>query len=51
MITVIDKNTALVLIDLQNSTVASPVAHPVHEVLNNVNQLLTAFRKKGLPLK
>jgi nicotinamidase-related amidase len=50
MITAIDKNTALVLIDLQNSIVASPVAHPVVDILKNVNELIAAFRKNELPI-
>ena len=37
MITALDKKTALIIIDLQNSTVASPVAHPVEDILKNVN--------------
>jgi nicotinamidase-related amidase len=50
MITALDKNTALVLIDLQNSVVAMPLAHSIKEVLNNVNVLIDAFRKKDLPI-
>jgi len=50
MITAIDKNTALVLIDLQNSIINLPLAHPVEEILNNVNKLIAAFRKKNLPI-
>jgi len=50
MITALDKNTALILIDLQNAIVSMPVAHPVKDVLNNVNLLIDAFRKKDLPI-
>jgi nicotinamidase-related amidase len=50
MITVLDNNTALVIIDLQNSVVAMPVAHPVKDILRNVNLLIAAFRKKNLPI-
>jgi len=51
MITTIDKNTALVLIDLQNSVVAVPTKpHSVEDVLKNVNDLIAAFRKKQLPV-
>ncbi len=50
MITALDKNTALVLIDLQNSIVAMPLAHSIDNVLKNVNQLITTFRKKNLPI-
>ena len=50
MITAIDKSTALILIDLQNSIIASPLSHPVEDILNNANKLLEAFRKKSLPV-
>lgn len=50
MITGLDKNTALVLIDLQNAIVKQPLAHPIDKVLSNVNLLIDAFRKKELPI-
>ncbi len=50
MITELDKNTALILIDLQNAIVKQPLAHPIDKVLSNVNLLIDAFRKKGLPI-
>ena len=50
MITALDPNTALILIDLQNSIVGLPLAHPVDDVLKNVNELMDAFRKKNLPI-
>lgn len=50
MITALDNNTALILIDLQNSNVPLPVSQQVQNVLDNVNQLTAAFRKKGLPI-
>ena len=50
MITAIDKNTALVLIDLQNSVMAAPVVHPMDDILNNTNKLISVFRKKDLPI-
>jgi nicotinamidase-related amidase len=50
MITALDKKTALVLIDLQNGVVSRPVAHSVKDVLNNVNLLIEAFRKKDQPV-
>lgn len=49
-ITVLDPNTALILIDLQNGIVAMPTAHPIAEVLNNASALAEAFRAKGLPV-
>jgi nicotinamidase-related amidase len=51
MITALDKNTALVLIDLQNSVVSVQTKpHSVEDVLKNVNELIDAFRKKQLPV-
>ena len=50
MITALDKNTALVLIDFQNMVVETPVAHSVDDVLNNANKLIAAFRNKNLPV-
>jgi len=50
MITALDKNTALVLIDLQNSIVSLPLAHPVDDILNKANELIDAFRNKSLPI-
>ncbi|EHQ27294.1 isochorismatase family protein [Mucilaginibacter paludis] len=50
MITALDKNTALVLIDLQNGIVQLPLAHPVSDVLANASKLVEAFRKAGLPI-
>lgn len=50
MITELDKNTALVLIDLQNAIVAAPLTHPIDDILKNVNELIAAFRKKNLPI-
>ena len=50
MITALDTNTALVLIDLQNSNLSTPKAHPAEEILDNANKLIAGFRKKGLPI-
>ena len=50
MVTALDKSTALILIDLQNAIVTMPLAHPVKDILNNVNLLIEAFRKKALPI-
>lgn len=50
MITSLDKNTALVLIDLQNGIVRFPLAHPLEGILENAAQLVAAFRKAGLPI-
>lgn len=50
MITALDKNTALILIDLQNGVVGMPVAHPMSTILSNSAKLVAAFRKADLPV-
>ncbi|MGN7821000.1 isochorismatase family protein [Chitinophaga sp. 22536] len=50
MITRIDKNTALVLIDLQTGIFSRQTAHPVKDVIHKAAQLAAAFRKAGLPV-
>lgn len=50
MVTAIDKNTALVLIDLQKGIVQLPVAHPVAGILEQSAKLVAAFRKANLPV-
>jgi len=50
MVTTLDKNTALVLIDLQKGIVQMPVATPVNEILQHAAKLVAAFRKAGLPV-
>lgn len=50
MVTSLDKNTALVLIDLQKGIVNLPLAKPANEVLNKASQLVSAFRKASLPV-
>lgn len=50
MITAIDKNTALVLIDLQKGIVQMPLVHPIKNILEKSALLVDAFRKAGLPI-
>jgi nicotinamidase-related amidase len=50
MITELDKNTALILIDLQKGIVGLPLVHPIEDVLTNSAKLVAAFRKAGLPI-
>jgi nicotinamidase-related amidase len=50
MVTVIDKNTALVLIDLQKGIVSSPLSQPVQPVLYNTAKLIAAFHAADLPV-
>jgi len=50
MITQIDPNTALVLIDLQKGIAALPLVHPAADIIKKSSELLTAFRSKNLPV-
>ena len=50
MITAIDKNTALVLIDLQKGITRFKAAHPLDGVIGRSVQLANAFRSAGLPV-
>ena len=50
MVTALDKNTALVLIDLQQAIVQMPAVDPIGGVLANAGQLLAAFRRAGRPV-
>ncbi len=50
MVTQLDKNTALVLIDLQNGVMGLPLAHPVKDVVTNAARLVVAFRNARLPV-
>lgn len=50
MITKIDMNTALVVIDLQKGIISTETVHPVQGVIDNVNKLMAEFRKQHLPI-
>ena len=50
MITALDKNTALVLIDLQKAILKRKAAHPVKDVVEKSALLVAAFRKAELPV-
>ncbi|UAY51384.1 cysteine hydrolase family protein [Ferruginibacter albus] len=50
MITTLDKNTALILIDLQKGVAGLPTAHTMGTILNNSAKLVAAFRKANLPI-
>jgi nicotinamidase-related amidase len=50
MVTELDKNTALVLIDLQKGIVQYSFAKPVGDILSNAAGLVAAFRKANLPV-
>jgi nicotinamidase-related amidase len=50
MVTALDKNTALVLIDLQNGIVQTAKEKGSAKVVENAAKLVSAFRKAGLPI-
>jgi nicotinamidase-related amidase len=49
-LTTLDRQTALILIDLQKGIVALPTAHPTAEVVKHARTLADAFRCHGLPV-
>jgi nicotinamidase-related amidase len=49
-ITALDKNAALIVIDLQKGIVAIPTASPTADVVARSAELSRAFRKRGLPV-
>lgn len=49
-LTVLDPNTALVVIDLQAGIVALPTAHPAAQVVERAAALAAAFRRHALPV-
>ena len=50
MITALDKQTALVLIDLQTGIVGMNLTQPAATVVSNSAKLVSAFRKENLPI-
>ena len=49
-LSVLDPNTALIVVDLQKGIMEIPTAHPKAEVVKHAVELLEAFRHKGLPV-
>jgi len=49
-ITTLDKNTALIIIDLQNGILALPGLPPIDGILTHSRALADAFRAKALPV-
>ncbi|MFE3112078.1 cysteine hydrolase family protein [Kitasatospora indigofera] len=49
-VTALDPKPALVVVDLQRGIVALPLAHPAAAVLARNAELLTEFRRRGLPV-
>ena len=50
MLTALDPNTALIVIDLQKGIAALPTAHPSADVIRNAAALCEAFRHASLPV-
>ncbi|MVM30739.1 isochorismatase family protein [Spirosoma sp. HMF4905] len=50
MVTALDPNTALVLIDFQKAVMLYPLLTPASEILANTTKLIAAFRKVSLPI-
>lgn len=46
----LDRNSALVVIDLQKGIVSVPTVHPAEEIVARTAQLARAFREHGLPV-
>ena len=49
-ITIIDPNTALVVVDLQKGIVGAPFVHPIEGVVERTCALVKAFRGQGRPV-
>ncbi|MCW6530340.1 isochorismatase family protein [Sphingomonas sp. MMSM20] len=49
-LTILDPNTALIIIDLQKGIVGLPVIHPIDGVIERARALADAFRRRGLPV-
>ena len=50
MISGLDKNTALVLIDFQQGLRKAAFLTPIEDILHKANELIHGFRKAGLPI-
>ena len=49
-LTILDPNTALIVVDLQRGIVPLPAAHPMDGVVKHAVALTEAFRHSGLPV-
>jgi nicotinamidase-related amidase len=49
-LTTLDRNPALIVIDLQKGIAGLPVVHPAAEIIDRSAQLARAFRQRGLPV-
>jgi len=49
-LTILDPQTALIVVDLQKGIVSLPVIHPIEDVVKRSRALIGAFRAQGLPV-
>lgn len=49
-LTILDPNTALLVVDLQKGLVGYPFNHPLKDVVNHARALIDAFRSHALPV-
>jgi nicotinamidase-related amidase len=49
-VTLLDPKTALIVVDLQTSSLRAPTIHPMVEVAANAGRLANWFRRSGLPV-
>ena len=49
-LTMLDPNTALVVVDLQKGLTGLPAIHPMGDILGRARALADAFRERGLPV-
>ncbi len=49
-VTLLDPNTALIVVDLQKGIIAMPLAQPVGQIVARAGELAEAFRRHGLPV-
>ena len=49
-LTLLDPNTALIVIDLQKGIAGASFLHPIDEIISRTRKLIDAFHGKGLPV-
>ena len=49
-LTTLDPITALIIVDLQRGLVGSTFVHPIEDIVTCACGLITAFRRRGLPI-
>jgi nicotinamidase-related amidase len=49
-LTLLDPNTALIVVDLQKGLTGLPVIHPLGDIVGRARALADAFRERGLPV-